>query len=80
MTDVTPSLTACQKLAEADAAYHSLLMGGGVRSVTDENGVTVTYSFSDPSRLLAYIARLIPLCPTYTPTSFAQPRPLRFMF
>lgn len=72
--------TVCQRLAEADAAYHALLMGSNVRSVTDENGTSVSYSVTDATRLLAYIARLAPLCPSYTPTALAATRPLRFVF
>jgi hypothetical protein len=74
------SSTICQRLMEADAAYHSLIMGSGVRSVVDENGGSVSYSVADSGRLLAYIARLAPLCPGYTPTAPVVTSPLRFIF
>lgn len=80
MVDVIASPSICQRLAEADAAYHALLMGGNVRSVTDENGVSVSYSVTDANKLLAYIARLAPLCPSYTPSALAATSPLRFIF
>lgn len=45
-------------LAEAEAAYHSAMIGGGVREFRDQNGEAITYSVVDRRNLLAYINRL----------------------
>lgn len=67
--NATPNPTACQRLMEADAAYHSLSIGGGVRAVTDENGERIEYTMANRANLLAYIRTLAPQCPTYQPTA-----------
>jgi hypothetical protein len=74
--------TACQRLQEADQAYHDLMRGGMARSVTDENGEQISYTQADAAALLAYIKMLAPLCPTYIPTATVstQPKPMRFIF
>ena len=51
-------LTPAQRLVEAEAALHTLLVGGAVVEVTDQNGERVRYSTANASRLEAYIARL----------------------
>ena len=50
--------TNAELLAEAQAVYHTLLMGGGVRSVQDANGEKVEYSQANLDRLRAYILSL----------------------
>jgi hypothetical protein len=74
--------TACQRLQEADQAYHNLMRGGLPARVQDENGESIAYSRADAAALLAYIKTLAPLCPTYIPTATVstQPKPMRFIF
>jgi hypothetical protein len=73
--------TACQRLQEADQAYHDLMRGGMIRAVTDENGEQIAYSQTDMAALLAYIKMLAPQCPSYIPTAMSvQPKPMRFIF
>lgn len=73
--------TACQRLQEADQAYHNLMMGGAIARVVDENGEMIAYTKADAEALMSYIRMLMPLCPTYIPTAVAaQPKPLRFLF
>lgn len=77
------STTACQRLQEADQAFHDLITGAKVRSIQDENGETVAYTQATANDLLSYIRQLAPLCPSYTPTALgADPvrRPMRFFF
>lgn len=45
-------------LAEAEAAYHAAMIGGGVREFRDQNGEAIVYSAVDRRNLLAYINRL----------------------
>lgn len=52
------ALSAAQRLAEAKAALHRILLGKGVQSVTDQSGERVVYSTASVSRLRAYIAEL----------------------
>jgi hypothetical protein len=73
--------TACQRLQEADQAYHDLMRGGMVARASDENGDSVAYSQTDMAALLAYIKMLAPQCPSYIPTAMSvQPKPMRFIF
>lgn len=46
------------KLAEAETALHSILIGKGVAQVRDFNGEMVAYSKADTSALRAYIKEL----------------------
>lgn len=46
------------RLAEAQAALHQAMIGGGVREFTDQNGERIAYSAANPSRLISYIAIL----------------------
>jgi hypothetical protein len=50
--------TNAEKLVEAEAAYHSLMLGGAVVEVTDQNGEKVRYDRAKKSDLLQYIADL----------------------
>lgn len=46
------------RLAEAQAAYHTVMLGGGVVVVVDQNGERVEYSRASGPALLKYIAML----------------------
>lgn len=50
--------TVSERLAEAEAAYHNLLTGRSVVSITDQNGERVEFNRANASRLAAYIADL----------------------
>lgn len=47
-----------EMLAEARAAYHSLLIGEGVYSFRDQNGEQVSYSRANLNQLAAYIRQM----------------------
>ncbi len=46
------------QLAEAEAAYHRLMLGQGIAEFRDQNGETVKYTSASASRLRAYILEL----------------------
>lgn len=46
------------RLTEAEAAYHSVMMGGAVRVFVDQNGERIEYTAANASRLLSYITTL----------------------
>ena len=53
-------------LVEAEAAYHSVLMGGKVVDFQDQNGERVRYASSNAADLLRYInwlRDLLGMCP-----------------
>lgn len=57
-------------LAEAEAAYHSVMIGGQVVDFSDQNGERVRYSAANAGRLHAYInglRSLLGLCPYMLP-------------
>lgn len=43
------------QLAEAQAAYHSVMIGGHVREFYDQNGERIVYSSTSRTALLSYI-------------------------
>lgn len=45
-------------LAEAETTYHTVMMGGGVVVVVDQNGERVEYSRANAASLAKYIASL----------------------
>lgn len=47
-----------ERYDEAVAAYHTLMTGGGVVTVVDQNGERVEYQTANKSSLSAYIAML----------------------
>lgn len=47
-----------QQLAEAEAAYHSLLMGTAVRVFVDQNGEKIEYAAANRGALAVYIQDL----------------------
>ncbi len=54
------------KLQQAEASYHSLMLGQGVREYTDQNGERIAYTASSRRDLLNYInylRSLLGLCP-----------------
>lgn len=51
--------TLTDQLAEAQAAYHDLLIGKAVVQFRDQNGEVVIYQQADRSLLAAYIQDLI---------------------
>ncbi len=46
------------RLREAQAAYHQIIMGGGVKVFVDQNGERVEYNQGSIRGLTAYIAEL----------------------
>lgn len=50
--------TTREKLNEAREAYHTMMMGGAIRVVVDQNQERIEYSTANPQRLLQYIAYL----------------------
>ena len=69
--------TACSRLMEADQAYHDLMRGAAIRSITDENGENQSYTQANRDSLLQYIRLLSPQCPTYVPTALGLADPTR---
>jgi hypothetical protein len=51
-------MTPAQKLADAQTKLHQLLTQGGVVTITNENGESITYSKVNAADLEAYVARL----------------------
>lgn len=50
--------TNAEKLVEAEAAYHNLMVNGAVRVVVDQNGERVEYTALNQAYLLRYIESL----------------------
>lgn len=50
-------------LAEAKAAYHTLMMGTRARVIVDQNGQRVEFAASNKGDLYAYIQSLEAKCP-----------------
>lgn len=50
--------TLAEKLVQAEAAYHDLMIGRSARVVVDQNGERVEFTAANASRLAAYIADL----------------------
>ncbi len=46
------------RLKEAEAAYHQVALGGGVRTFVDQNGERVEYNAANRAGLRAYILEL----------------------
>ena len=51
-------MTLEEKLEQAEAAYHDLMMGKGVVEVRDSNGEMVRYNAANRSQLAGYINEL----------------------
>ena len=50
--------TLTERLTEAEAAYHDLLIGKAVVEVRDANGETIRYTLANRAALSAYIEDL----------------------
>ena len=46
------------RLAAAEEAYHSVMLGGQAKVYVDQNGERIEYGVTNASRLAAYIAEL----------------------
>lgn len=59
-TDLTPDQRTALELllAQAQQAYHNVMIGGSVREFTDQNGERIVYSSANRASLLAYINQL----------------------
>lgn len=53
-----PTLTAAQRLVEAEDALHQLLTGTSARVVVDQNGERIEYTAANTGRLRQYIVEL----------------------
>lgn len=53
--DTLPVPTTAEKLVEAEAAFHNLMVNGAVRVVVDQNGERVEYTSVNAGNLLRYI-------------------------
>lgn len=51
-------MTPQERLVEAKAALHAIMIGGGVRVVVDQNGERVEYTPANRQALITYIAML----------------------
>lgn len=51
-------MTLSERLVEAEAAYHALMTGRAVVSITDQSGEAITYSRANASSLKNYIRDL----------------------
>lgn len=71
-------LTVEQQLADAKAAYHSLMTGTAPRVVVDQNGERVEFTQTTKQQLYAYIRELESTTTPATPVVY--PGPARFLF
>lgn len=71
------TLSLDDKIAEAEAAYHSLVTGSMARVVVDQNGERVEFTPANAVRLYQYINDLKSQQPTTAPVC---PGPLGFYF
>lgn len=81
--DMSPECRAklLAQLKEAEAAYHQLMIGGGVREIRDQNGESVSFSQSNRQALYAYILQLRnQLGMDGCGTPVAPTRPLTFIY
>lgn len=51
-------MTLAQRLNEAEAAYHALMVGRSAVTVTDQSGESITYGRARASDLAGYISSL----------------------
>lgn len=70
------------QLADAQAAYHRLMVGGAARVVVDQNGERVEFTSVSASSLFAYITSLKQQIAALSPSTCAPPinRPIGFLF
>lgn len=62
------ALTNQERLDEAQAAYHSLVLGQGVAEIRDQNGETIRYNKANQSQLALYVSSLEALIAGTAPT------------
>lgn len=55
---MTVLATNAEKLVEAEAAYHALMIGGSARVVVDSSGERVEYTSANSAKLAQYIEKL----------------------
>lgn len=77
MTDCTET---SQRLAEAEKAYHQLMLGQSVRVFVDQNGERIEYTAANKQALINYIESLRSVIASGACGSPKQNRPLRFTF
>lgn len=53
-----PTLTAAQRLVEAEDAFHNLVTGTSARVVVDQNGERIEYTAANTGKLRQYIEEL----------------------
>lgn len=63
------------QLAEAEAAYHALMVGQSVAELRDSNGELIRYTPANAGRLLAYITSLKQQLGLIAAGAFAPGRP-----
>ena len=51
-------MTLAEKLAEAELAYHNLMIGNTAKVFVDQNGERIEYNTASSARLAAYIQEL----------------------
>jgi hypothetical protein len=51
-------ISLAQRLAEAESAYHDLMVGRSAVTITDQSGDSVTYGRTRAADLASYIATL----------------------
>lgn len=71
--------TTAQKLTQAEAAYHDLLIGKQARVFVDQNGERIEYNASNRDALRAYIAELKALISNPAADALIR-RPMRVWF
>ena len=64
------------QLAEAESAYHRLMLGEQVVRVQDQSGESITYNNANASRLKAYIETLRLQISTAAPINKGPIRPM----
>ncbi len=79
---VTPEEIAAlrAKIAEAEAAYHDVVMGVSVFMFIDQNGERVAYNKANAPSLYTYIQQLKADLPDCDPGRPVYPKPLKFWF
>lgn len=77
MTDCTAT---AQLLAEAEKAYHQLMLGQSVRVFVDQNGERVEYTAANRDALLNYINALRSQITSGSCGAPKVNKPLRFTF
>jgi len=63
------------KLAKAEAVYESLMLGGGAKEFTDQNGEKIVYTAANAKQLLSWINMLrsrLGMC-AWNPIPWARP-------